>query len=753
MPDNSSTRFRICPFCEATCGLALEMRGDEVVRVRGDDDDIFSHGFVCPKGAAIADLNSDPDRLRQPLLKRDGVHVEVSWDEAFAEVERRLLPIVAEHGSAAVAAYLGNPSAHNISLAAYGQVLLRSLRTPNVFSASSVDQMPKQLASGWMFGAFLTVAVPDIDRTDYLLILGANPFDSNGSLWTVPDFPGRLRALRARGGKCVVVDPRRTRTAQAADEHLFLRPGSDAHFLAAVAQTLFASGKVERAALAGLCNGIDEVERAVAPFTSERVAEHCGIDAATIRRIAGELAAAPSAAIYARIGTCTQEFGTVASWLVDVCNTLTGNLDRPGGAMFPTAAAFAANTRGPAGVGRGIRVGRRHSRVRGAPEVMGEFPAACLAEEIETPGPGQIRALITIAGNPVLSTPNGGRLAQALSQLDFMVSLDIYLNETSRHADVILPGLAPLHVPHFDVAFPQLAYRNAARFSPPVFAPPTDRPSEWQTLLRLAGIVMGQGAGCDIDELDRFVIASQIQSAVAEPNSPVAGRDPDEILAALEPRRGPQRLIDFALRTGPFGDGFGSRPGGVTLALLEAEPHGIDLGPLQPRLPEALRTPSGKVELAPAAVIADLRRVEAALARIVPEGTLALIGRRHLRSNNSWMHNLPRLAGGRPRCTLLMHPTDAALRGLVEGASARVQSRVGTVDVAVEVSDEMMPGVVSLPHGWGHDAPGTRLGLAAREPGVNSNLLADELALDPLSGNAVLNGIPVQVEALASPPV
>ncbi len=517
----TTTRLRICPFCEATCGLAIDVAGDEVRAVRGDDDDVFSRGFVCPKGAAIADLQDDPDRLRLPLVRRDGVHVEVSWDEAFAEVERRLLPIIAQHGNAAVAAYLGNPSAHHVSLSAYGQVLLRGLRSPNIFSASTVDQVPKQIASGAMFGTFLSVAVPDIDRTDFLVVMGANPFESNGSMWTVPDFPGRLRALRQRGGRCLVIDPRRTRTARAAGEHWFIRPGTDAHFLAALAHTLFADGRVDRVALGKRCNGLAEVEAAVAPFTPERVAAHCGIDAECIRRLAAELAAAPSAAIYARIGTCTQEFGTLASWLVDVCNTLTGNLDRPGGVMFPKAAAFAVNTRGPGGQGRGIRIGRRRSRVRGAAEVMGEFPCACLAEEIETPGEGQVRALITVAGNPVLSTPNGARLARALERLDFMVSLDLYLNETTRHADVILPGLAPLHVPHFDIAFPQLGYRNAARFSPPVFTPPSDRPTEWQTLLRLAGIVMGQGAACDVDALDQFVIASQVQSVVAEPTSPI----------------------------------------------------------------------------------------------------------------------------------------------------------------------------------------------------------------------------------------
>lgn len=746
MAETTATRFRICPFCEATCGLAVEMRGREVVRVRGDADDVFSRGFVCPKGAALADLDADPDRLRTPLVRRDGVLVPATWDEAFAEVERRLPPIVAAHGSDAVAAYLGNPSAHKIGLTLYGQVLLKALRTRNIFSASTVDQIPKQLASGLMYGSFLSIAVPDIDRTDFLLVLGANPFDSNGSLWTVPDFPGRLRALQQRGGRCVVVDPRRTRTAAAADEHVFVRPGTDVHLLAALVHVLQQEGLVDLGEVAAHVNGLEALDGLFDDFAPEAVAAHCGVAPETIRRLARELAAARRAAVYARIGTCTQAFGTTVSWLVDLCNVLTGNLDREGGAMFPRAAAFAANTRGRPGVGRGVRTGRRHSRVRGAPEVMGELPVACLAEEIETPGPGQVRALFTVAGNPVLSTPNGERLDRALGSLEFMVSLDIYLNETTRHADVVFPGLSVLEEAHFDVAFPQLACRNAARWSPPLVAPPADRPEEWQTLLRLAAIAMGQGSTADIEAIDDMIVAGQVQAAVADEFGPVFGREPGEILAALQPRRGPERMVDLALRTGAYGDGFGADPQGLSLAKLEAAPHGVDLGPLGRRLPEMLRTPSGKVELAPAEIVADLARARAVLQ--AGHDGLRLVGRRHLRSNNSWMHNLPRLAGGRPRCTLLVHPDDARPRGLVDGGLAVVRSRVGAVEARVELSDEIMPGVVSLPHGWGHGREGTRLALAAREPGVSSNALADEMEIDPLSGNGVLNGIPVEVVAV-----
>lgn len=744
-----ATAYRICPLCEATCGLAFTVEGRSITAVCGDDADVFSHGFLCPKGTALADIDRDPDRLREPLVRRDGVHVPVSWDEAFAEVENRLTSIVARHGTEAVAAYVGNPTAHNLALLTYGQVFLRALRTPNLFSASTVDQIPKQLACGLMFGSFLSVPVPDIDRTDLLVILGANPLDSNGSLWTVPDFPARLRSLQRRGGRCVVLDPRRSRTAAAADEHLPIRPGTDALFLFAVVHTLFADDLVRPGALAGATAGVDEVRAVARPFSPEAVAATCGIPAETTRRLACDLARAEHAVVYGRIGTCAQRFGTLASWLVDVINVLTGNLDREGGAMFPLAPAFAVNTEGPPGSGRGIRIGRRHSRVRHAHEVMGELPVSCLAEEIETPGDGQIRALFTVAGNPVLSTPNGARLARALDRLELMVSVDIYLNETTRHADIVLPGLSPLENGHYDAVFPQLAYRNAARYSPPVFAPPSGRPLEWEILLRLAGIAMGQGAGADLRALDDFVISAQVQRAVGNPSSPAYGRDTAEVVAALAHRVGPERIVDLALRAGPYGDGFGARPGGLSLALLEAAPHGVDLGPLAPRLPALLRTPSGRIELAPQMIVDDVPRLlEALRDGDGSDRPFRLVGRRHLRSNNSWMHNLPALSGGRERCTLQVNPGDAARLGLTDGGAARVTSRVGSVEAPVEVTAAIMQGVVSLPHGWGHHLDGTRLRVAATHPGVNSNLLADEAALDPLSGNAVLNGIPVSVEAV-----
>jgi anaerobic selenocysteine-containing dehydrogenase len=737
------TAIRTCPLCEATCGLTITLEGDEVTGVRGDPDDVFSHGFLCPKGVALKQLDDDPDRLQTPLIKQsDGTFAAATWDEAFELIDARLQPILRADRNA-VATYLGNPNAHLLANMLYGPVLIRALGSNNRYSASTVDQFPKQMASALMFGTGTTVPVPDVDRTDYLLMLGANPLASNGSLMTAPDMRGRLRALRRRGGKLVVVDPRRSRTAEEADEHFFIRPGTDALFLFALVNALFDDGLIAvEDRIAAITNGIETVAQLAEPFTPEAVADATGIAAGDTRRIARELAGAPAAAVYGRIGTCTQEFGTLASWLVDVLNVLTGNLDREGGAMFPMGAAGHSNAAGPPGAGRGARFGRFGSRVRNLPEIFGELPVACLAEEIETPGEGQIRALITISGNPVVSTPNSARLDAALRQLEFMVSLDVYVNETTRHADVILPAPSPLRRSHYDLALYLFAVRNVANYSPPVVAPNPAIPDEWVTLLRLAGIAFGLGPDADIAMLDEQVARTMIDREIKTAESPFYGRTQDEVLAELAPRVGPERLLDLQLRAGPYR---------LTLADLEAAPHGIDLGPLKQRLPDALRTASGMIELAPEVLVADVERLRGALTRPPGNGELVLVGRRNLRSNNSWMHNLPLLVSGPEQCTLHVHPDDASVRGLIDGEQATVSSRTGSVVATVEITDAVMPGVVSLPHGWGHDLPGAELRVAAQHAGTNSNILADELLLDAVSGNAVLNGIPVQLAPVRAP--
>lgn len=719
-----STAYLTCPLCEATCGLAVTLDGDTVTSVRGDDDDAFSRGFICPKGASLKALHEDPDRLRQPLVKRAGQWHEATWDEAFAEIDRRLVPLVSEHGPDAVAVYLGNPTSHNLGVTLYGRAFYKALGTRNIYTASSVDQLPKHYSSGYLFGDPLSIPVPDLDRTQHLLLLGANPLVSNGSIMTVPDARGRLRAIRERGGKVVVVDPRRTRTAEVADEHHAIWPGTDALLLFALVHVILEEGLADLGRVGEHVAGFDDLAALAAPFSPEAVAPHTGIAATEIERLARELAAADCAAVYGRIGTTTQEFGTLASWLVDVLNVVTGNLDRPGGAMFPLAAAGQANSHVRQGdsPAKGWRHGRWHSRVRGLPEVMGELPVATLADEILTPGPGQVRALVVVGGNPCLSTPNADRLREAVQTLDLMVSLDVYLNETSEHADVILPGPTPIERDHYDVVFTQLSVRNMANWSPAALE--TAQPQEWETMLRLAGIAAGQGPQADLWALDDLVA---VQTAARY------GLD----VGVAGDRRGPARLLDLMLRGGPRD---------LTLADLEAAPHGLDLGPLTPRVPEVLRTASGRIELTPEPITRDVPRLVAALETgpVGPDG-LVLIGRRQLSSNNSWMHNLAPLVRGSNTCTAHVHPDDAARLGLHDGGEALVRSRAGSVTVPVEVTDAVRPGVVSIPHGWGHSSNGTRTEVANAHAGVNSNVLADDLFVDALTGTAALNGIPVTV--------
>lgn len=752
MTEETRTSYKTCPLCEATCGLEIVTRGREIVSIKGDSGDVFSHGYICPKAYSLKELDADPDRLRQPLVRRGEEWQAVSWDEAFQEINDHLIPLLEEHGRDAVAFYAGNPNVHNLSSTLYLPALLGMARSHNLYSASSVDQLPKQVSIGLMFGTGLSTPIPDIDHTQYMLLLGANPLVSNGSLMTAPDMRGRIRNLRQRGGKLVVIDPYRTRTAQEADEHHFIRPGQDAYFLLALVHVLFADNLVNPGRLSDHLNGIEQVEAIAKDYSPEEVAEICGIEAEIIRSIAHELAAHERAVVYGRIGTCTQEFGTLASWLIDVLNVLTGNLDREGGAMFPRAAAGARNTNGAPGIGRGINFGRWKSRVRGLPEFFGELPVSCLAEEIETPGTGQVKALVTVAGNPVLSTPNSQRLEQAIETLDYMVCVDMYLNETTRHANVILPPPSALARPHYDIAFYQLSIQNVANFSAPVFERANDELEEWEILLRLAGIFAGLGPKAEVSQLDDMTISTLIQRDTRLKGSSIEGKPAGEILKALQPRRGPERLLDFMLRSGPYGDGFDPQKSGLNLSELEANPHGVDLGPLQPRIPEVLRTTSGKIELAPTPILEDVERLQSALTRSETPGQMLLIGRRDLRSNNSWMHNLHVLVKGKNRCTLHIHPEDATRLGLVDGESASVASRVGCIEIPIEVTNTIMPGVVSIPHGWGHNAPGTRMQTASEHAGVNTNILTDEAGVDLLSGNAILSGIIVKVEKTAAVP-
>lgn len=730
---DSRVHYRTCPLCEAMCGLEIHVADGRVAAIRPDADDVWSKGFICPKGTSLAALHESPDRIRVPMVRDAETWREVSWDEAFRRCETLLRGVLERHGKQAVTCYIGNPTAHSFHLGRYVGLLIGMAQLPTLYSAGTVDQWPKNLGCMLMYGSMWWIPTPDIQRTQYWVIMGGNPQASQGSLLACPDAFGEIDRIRARGGKTVVIDPRRTGTAERADEWIPIQPGTDAALLLAICHVLFADGLLRLGALEGCVNGVDDVRSLAAPFTPERVEAACRVPAATVRRLAREIAAAPSATVYGRIGLCNQEFGTLASWLVDVVNILTGNFDRPGGLMFGNPLSWSVASLPDPQWADGVSFGRFRSRVRGAPEVLGQFPLSCLAEEIATPGEGQIKALITIAGNPVISAPDAAKLDAALPQLECMISVDNALNETTRHAHVLLPGHSALEQPHFDDLISMWAVRSTGNFSPAIF-PSDGRPQEWEILTRLAGLC----SGMPLDEIDVGAIDDGFFAALCA----AKGIDAATILPLYD-RRGPERLLDLQIRSGTFGDRYGERPDGLTLESFRQNPHGIDMGALVPRLDEILATRSGKVELAPPYITADVPRLAARLERQADD--LVLVSRRHLRSNNSWLHNVESLVRGRDRCTLLIHPADAARCGIADGQVARVSSEAGSIEVTAEVSDEMMPGVVSLPHGWGHDVPGTRQSVARAHAGVNNNVLAPGRFIDPVSNNAAVNGIPVAV--------
>jgi anaerobic selenocysteine-containing dehydrogenase len=705
------------------CGIVIETQENQIQSIRGDADDPFSKGHICPKAVALQDIQSDPDRLRKPLRRTSSGFSEISWDEAFDETAAKLASIQAQHGRNAAAVYLGNPTVHNYGSMLFAPMFLQALRTKNRFSATSVDQLPHQLAAFWMFGHQLLIPVPDIDRTSFMLIMGGNPAASNGSLMTAPGVTRRLKAIRERGGKVVLIDPRRTETAAYADTHHFIRPGTDAVLLMALLNVIFAEKLDSPGKLSAFTDGLDTVRSLVQDVTPERAAAITGIAAGSIGELARAFAAAPAAVCYGRMGLSTQSFGALCQWLVNVLNLVTGNLDRPGGAMFtlPAVDGVGATRKARGGLRGGY--GRWKSRVRGLPEGGGELPVAVLAEEILTEGDGRIHALVTSAGNPVLSTPNGAQLDRALAKLDFMVSIDFYLNETTRHAHIILPPTPPLEHDHYDLAFHFLAVRNTAKYSPPLFPPPKGALHDWEIFLALLRR-MEKGAAAKAKH-------------------------------TLLQRLGPRGILKLGLRFGPHGAKLNPLSKGLSLRKLERHPHGIDLGALTPLLPERLATQNGRIEAAPDRLVADVERLRRELLTPISaassEFDLLLIGRRHIRSNNSWMHNSPRLVKGPNRCTLLMHPADAEARGLANGAKALLSSRAGVVEADVEITSDMMPGVVSLPHGWGHGREGVRLAVAREHAGVSLNDVTDDQGLDALAGTAVLNGVPVRVTGLPAP--
>lgn len=717
----TQTVFRTCTLCEAMCGLRFEVDGDRIVSVAPDDEDVFSRGYICPKGAAIAGIQDDPDRLRQPMRRTaEGTFEPISWSDAFQRIGERLNAIRRQHGRDAIGLYMGNPIAHNHAVLALRNGLFRALGTRNCTSAGSQDTSPRFAASYYLYGSSLAIPIPDLDRTDYLFCVGANPRVSNGSLMNAPNIRERLQALRQRGGRLVVVDPRRTETAREADEHVAILPGGDAALLLAMAQVIVSEGLARRDAIQRLANGFQAIEQRLSAFTPERVASQTGIDATTIRRLAREFAQAPTSVAYSRLGVCNNEHGTLASVATDVLNLVAGRVGEVGGAMFP-ASVFDA--RPILKLTNADGHDRWRSRVRNLPETLGELPASILAEEIETPGTGQIRAMVTYAGNPVLSTPNSRRLAAAFAQLDFMVSIDIYINETTRHADIILPPTWGLTEDHVDLIATNAAVRNIARWSPPVLPKPPGAYSDWEIILELAYRLGGGPTG--LKPLDwAFRLARKIGF-----------------------RWTPESTLDMLVRLGPYGDRYlpGSR--GLNLKKLKAHPHGLDLGPMKPGIAHRVIHRDGKMRLDAAVLLQAIDALARELDRPMESGTLRLIGRRALRSNNSWMHNVPALVSGKDRCALLVHPDDAARAGVADGETAILESRIHTGEVPVKISDEMRPGVVSLPHGWGHaeSAPWQRV--AGAHAGVSANDWTDDQEVELIVGQSILNGMPVRLRA------
>ena len=709
MSDTSTrTHHRVCHLCEAMCGLVIQTEGDKVTDVRGDKDDPLSRGHVCPKAVALQDIHEDPDRLRKPMKRirtapGEYQHVEIEWSEALDLAADALASTIEKRGIDAIGAYFGNPSVHNYGMLTHQRNLFRHIRTRNRFSATSVDQLPHHLVSLWCFGHMLLHPIPDVDRTHYFLMLGANPLASNGSIWTVPDVRQRLKDLKSRGGKLVVVDPRRTETAELASEHLFIRPGSDAAFLLAMIHVLFRDDLVAPGPLGDFTDGLDEVAAAVSELSPDWAAPLTGIEADDIVRIAHELAEAEAGICYGRMGVSTQAYGALCQWAIQVINVATGHLDKPGGSLFTRPAMDQVVNTNPGGFGRFA------SRGRGLPEFNYELPAATMVDEIRTEGEGQIRLMFTGAGNPVLSTPNGRALDEALEEVDFMISVDPALNETTRHADVILPPTSPLEHDHYDIAFHNLAIRNTARYSPAVFEKPEGALHDWEIFSELGARV---AARLNLEPMPTYP---------------------------------PDRMVDAALKSGPYGEHTDWQ---LSIDKLKAHPSGIDLGPLEPSCPERLQTPNQRIQLAIPEVLADIER-------FVKDTDVAgdhyrLIGRRHVRDNNSWMHNHHRLMKGKPRCQLLMHPDDVAKEGWQSGMVVTIESRVGAIDAELAASDEMMPGVVSLPHGYGHGLAGTRGEVASRHAGVSCNDITDEQFVDQLSGNAAVNGVSVRLSAAAA---
>lgn len=691
----SEVHYRACNLCEAICGIEIKHENGKVLSIAGDKNDPFSRGHICPKALALKDIYEDKNRLKMPVKRTGNDWQEISWDEAFDEIARKIGEIQTKYGRNSVAVFQGNPSVHNFGTLLSSGELLKSLKTQNHYTATSVDQLPHHFAAWAMLGHPLLLPIPDIDRTEYFLIFGANPLASNGSLMTAPDIINRLESIKKRGGKIVLIDPRKTETARVTSEHHFIKPSSDVYFLLAIINTLFAENLVKLERLSDFTDGVETLREVSKDYAPEKAERLTGISADEIRRIAIDFATAKSAVCYGRMGVSIQKFGSLCQWLINSINILTGNFDRAGGAMF-TAPAFDILA-----ASKGANIFNRwQSRVRKLPEFMGELPVAALAEEILTDGEGQIKALFTSCGNPALSTPNGGQLEKALDKLEFMVSIDIYINETTRKADIILPPATGLEVSHYDVVFNVLAVRNTAKYSAPLFPKSDGAKYDWEILQELAHRLSGS----------------------------------KESLKLVPP----EAKLGFGLQFGQYK---------LSLEELQKNPHGVDLGELKPCLPERLFTENKRINLAPEVLVKDLERLKIEEIK-TDEFPFSLIGRRHLRDCNSWLHNSEVLVKGKNRCTVLINKTDAERLNLQNNQTVKVSSRTGAVELPAEITENIAQGVVSIPHGYGHGRTGVRLDTAKNHAGVSLNDLTDDRVIDELTGNAAFSNVKVRVQTI-----
>ncbi|MFK7976063.1 MAG: molybdopterin-dependent oxidoreductase [Halioglobus sp.] len=736
----TETLYRSCPTCEASCGLKMEVdtQAREIISIHGDENNQRSNGYVCAKSQAFRYIYEDKERLRKPIRKTADGWQEISWEDALSETASKLAGIRDAFGKDAIAMYYGNPNGHNFSTQIYTQMFITLLNTERFFSAGSVDQQPKNLSCELLFGNGWVFPIPDIDNTDFFVCMGGNPMVSQGSLMSAPDVETKLKTIQSKGGSVVVIDPRRTETANAADQHLFIRPGTDAFFLLAFVNELFATDQVTPGRLAEFTDGIQEMEALSAPYAPEAVASITGVSTEALRQLVHDFCAADAPVLYGRIGLCTQRFGTLASWLVDVINVLRGRLDAKGGAMFPKPATGHTD---PAAAPPELGYNRWQSKARGFPEYMAMLPASLMAEEMELKGEHQVRAMITVAGNPVLSVPNGKRIHAAMDDLDFMVAFDFYLNETTAQADIIIPSTTQLEHSNYDFLFSSTCVRNFAQYSPQVFEPEPEALEQWEIMNEVTARMNGMTRS----DLESMMLDGMIDQTLAN-SEELAGLTADDIKAATAHHQGPERLLDIMLRAGPYGDKFKGE--GLNLDQVKEAPHGIDLGPLEPRLPELLATPGKRINLVPSIITDDLSRLEKAMHE-GPGDDMLLIGRRHIRDMNSWLHNLNNYARGKNRCTLLINSADAKKLGIVDGGQAKISSRVGAFVAEVNETEDIMPGVVSLPHGFGHTYTGTGQSIASEQiPGISANDLVDDNEMDMPSGTSIVNGVPVTVSAL-----